>query len=233
MEKGYTVRTMQTYEVEIKSLLGSREAADALRARFHEVDPEHKLTGASKQLNHYFHTGPMDVLHERVTSIVPQHEHPRLTHIIQNGKSFSVRTRQADDVVLLVIKASIDDTTSENGISRIEFESAVPHSLNVLDDLLVEAGFPYQAKWSREREEYAVKGVTVTIDKNAGYGYVAELEKVVNLPEHVPTAREELRALMQTLGIEELPQDRLERMFAHYNEHWPAYFGTDNIFTIH
>jgi len=224
---------MQTYEVEIKSLLGSREAADALRARFHEVDPEHARTGTSKQLNHYFHTGPMDVLHERVSRIVPEHEHPRLAHIVTNGKSFSVRTRQADDTVLLVIKASIDDTTSENGISRIEFESAVPHDLDVLDNLLVEAGFPYQAKWSREREEYAVKGITVTIDKNAGYGYLAELEKVVNHPDHVPPARDELRALMRELTIEELPQDRLERMFAHYNEHWPEYYGTDNIFTIH
>jgi predicted adenylyl cyclase CyaB len=223
---------MQTYEVEIKSLLGSAEAAEALRARFHAVDPDHARTGTNKQLNHYFHTGPMETLHRQVTSILPEHEHPRLAHIITNGKSFSVRTRQSDDTVLLVIKASIDDTTSENGISRIEFESAVPHTLEALDTMLVDAGFPYQAKWSREREEYAVRGVTVTIDKNAGYGYVAELEKVVNHPDHVPPAREELRELMKDLHIEELPQDRLERMFAHYNKHWPEYYGTNNIFSI-
>jgi predicted adenylyl cyclase CyaB len=223
---------MQTYEVEIKSLLGSAEAAEVLRKRFHVVDPAHALTGTNKQLNHYFHAGPMDILHERVAELVPEHEHPRLAHIITNGKSFSVRTRQADNTVLLVIKASIDDTTSENGISRIEFESTVPHTLEALDTMLVDAGFPYQAKWSREREEYAVRGVTVTIDKNAGYGYVAELEKVVNHPDHVPPAREELRALMNDLGIEELPQDRLERMFAHYNKHWPEYYGTNNIFSI-
>lgn len=223
---------MEMYEVEIKSLLGSAKSAQALRDRFHSVDPQHVRTGTNTQLNHYFHTGPMDVLHERVAGIIPEHEHPRLAHIITNGKSFSVRTRKMDDKVILVIKASIDDTTSENGISRIEFESVVPHDLDTLDTLLVDAGFPYQAKWSREREEYAVRGATVTIDKNAGYGYVAELEKVVTHPDHVPPAREELRSLMQELGIEELPQDRLERMFAHYNAHWPEYYGTDNIFII-
>ena len=229
---GYTGPTMETYEVEIKSLLGSREAADALRKKFYEVDPTHARTGVSTQLNHYFHTGPMDALRERVTPFLRSDERARLAHIIENGKSFSVRTRQADDAVLFVVKASIDDTTSENGISRIEFESAVEHSLAALDALLLEAGFPYQAKWSRDREEYAVKGSTVTIDRNAGYGYVAELEKVVTSHDEVSAARDELRALMRELGIEELPQDRLERMFAHYNAHWPEYYGTDTIFTI-
>ena len=225
--------TMQTYEIEIKSLLGSEDAAAALRKRFHIVDPSHAKLGASKQLNHYFHTGPVDVLRERLLTIVPESDHPRLTHIVENGKSFSVRTRGTDDVVLLVIKASIDDTTSENGISRIEFESALPHTLEKLDAILVESGFPYQAKWSRAREEFRVRDATVTIDKNAGYGYVAELEKVVTDATLVPPTREELRALMRELELEELPQDRLERMFAHYNEHWPKYYGTDNIFTIH
>jgi len=223
---------MQTYEVEIKSLLGTHEAAENLRSRFHVVDPGHALVRTNKQLNHYFHAGPMDALHERVRDLLPSHEHDRLAHIVTNGKSFSVRTRQADDAVLLVIKAAIDDTTSENGISRIEFEAHVPHTLEVLDTLLEEAGFPYQAKWSREREEYVVRGTTVTIDRNAGYGYVAELEKVVTDAEDVPPAREALRALMRELAIEELPQDRLERMFAHYNAHWPEYYGTDKIFII-
>ena len=225
-EAGYTRSTMQTYEVAIKSLLGTQEAADALRSRFHVVDP------TSKQLNHYFETGPMDVLHERVRAIVPSHEHDRLAHIVTRGTRFSVRTRQADDAVLFVIKASIDDTTSENGISRIEFEVAVDHPLDTLDALIQDAGFPYQAKWSRDREEYTVRGTTVTIDRNAGYGYVAELEKVVTSEEEVEAARDHLRALMQQLGIEELSQDRLERMFAHYNAHWPQYYGTDKIFII-
>jgi hypothetical protein len=37
---------------------------------------------------------------------------------------------------------------------------------------------------------------------------------------------------MKQVGVVELGQARLERMFAHYNTHWPEYYGTENIFTI-
>jgi adenylate cyclase class IV len=72
----------------------------------------------------------------------------------------------------------------------------------------------------------------VCLDKNAGYGYVAEFEKVTDDALKVDTLKAELRSLMSELGVTELPQDRLERMFAHYNQHWAEYYGTNNVFTI-
>jgi len=45
-------------------------------------------------------------------------------------------------------------------------------------------------------------------------------------------ARASISSLMESLGVQELPQDRLERMFAFYNAHWPEYYGTDRIFTV-
>lgn len=223
---------MQTYEIEIKSLLGSRENAIALRARMAALDPGHELIGSSRQLNHYFLPGDMQALHENVAQLFAPDEQERLRRIVSEGKGFSVRTRETDDQVLFVIKASIDDSTSDNGVARIEFESPVPLALSEIDQRLLDAGLAYQAKWSREREGYVIKDVTVTIDRNAGYGYVAEFEKVIDDPAHADTVQKDLRALMAELGVEELPQDRLERMFAHYNEHWPEYYGTDEIFTI-
>jgi len=38
--------------------------------------------------------------------------------------------------------------------------------------------------------------------------------------------------LMAELGVAELPQDRLARMFDFYNQNWPDYYGTDKTFTI-
>ena len=70
------------------------------------------------------------------------------------------------------------------------------------------------------------------LDRNAGYGYVAEFEKMVDEEADVMKARDGVRALMAELGAEELSQDRLERMFAHYNANWQDYYGTDKIFTI-
>ena len=98
--------------------------------------------------------------------------------------------------------------------------------------MILDSGFSYQAKWSREREEYAFKGATVCLDHNAGYGWLSEFEKVVGSESELASADASIRALMAECGVGELPQDRLERMFAFYNEHWPEYYGTDNIFVI-
>jgi adenylate cyclase class IV len=114
----------------------------------------------------------------------------------------------------------------------MEFEEPVAVSLNELDSLLLDAGFMYQAKWSREREEYAYKGANVCLDKNAGYGYLAEVEKIVHDEALADAVRAEIDEIMTELDIVELDQDRLARMFSHYNTNWPEYYGTDKVFII-
>ncbi len=224
--------TMAHFEIEIKSLLGEAEKALALKEKMCELDPACACVAESKQLNHYFDGGNIEDLFEKTKHFFGKEEQEKFKQIAEKGKGFSVRTRQKDDEVLLVVKASLDEGTSANTVSRLEFEEPVKISLDELDSLVQEAGYNYQAKWSREREEYSYKGANVCIDKNAGYGYLAEFEKVLDGDADVAGVREELESLMQELGVEELPQDRLERMFSHYNANWPDYYGTDNVFNI-
>lgn len=174
----------------------------------------------------------MDALVKNVSVHLETEQLEKLEHIVEKGSSFSVRTRQKDDQVLLVVKASVDEGTSANTVSRLEFEESVSLSLEELDQLLLDSGFEYQAKWSREREEYSYKGINVCIDKNAGYGYLAEFEKVLDDETIVGRARDEIIQIMNELGAAELPQERLERMFSHYNQHWPDYYGTEKVFVI-
>lgn len=223
---------MQTYEVEIKSLLGSSERADEVRAALKEADPSCSLLSKNKQLNHYFKNGTLQKLYEAIASKLSESAKTKLQDFAGRAKEFSVRTRDKDGAVFLVVKASVDDTTSANGISRMEFEETVPITLDQLDKLVLSAGFEYEAKWSREREEYLCKGTNVTLDKNAGYGWLAEFERVVGNESDIAFAQHEIRNLMQELGVGELKQDRLARMFAFYNANWPEYYGTDKIFTI-
>jgi adenylate cyclase class IV len=223
---------MQSYEVEIKSLLGSPERAEEVRAAMQKADPNCKLESRNKQLNHYFEGSTLKKLAEAVSTHLSGVAEIRLDDLAVRASDFSVRTRDKDGIVYLVVKASVGSDSSANGVARIEFEEKIPLSLEELDKLVLSAGFTYQAKWSREREEYFCKGVNVTLDKNAGYGWLAEFERVVDDPAKVEGARAEAKALMSELGVEELPQDRLERMFAHYNSHWQEYYGTDKIFTI-
>lgn len=223
---------MSQFEIEIKSLLGSKEKADTLREKIKSVFPNTQLKSQNSQLNHYFIGGDLDKLSQSITKHLPTDKHKNFKKILTEGKNHSVRTRKLDGTVILVVKASIDDTTSSNGISRMEFESPVSISLDELDQLLLDANFSCQAKWSREREEYENEGVNICIDKNAGYGYLAEFEKIVDHSDDTDEAKQSLRALMQRLDAEELQQDRLERMFAHYNANWSDYYGTDKIFII-
>jgi predicted adenylyl cyclase CyaB len=220
------------YEVEIKALLQTEDNANSLVAKMKEKDPELVNKGTHKQLNHYFDGGDLTSLFEKASSHLNDEQKKRFADIKQRARSFSVRTRWADGKVILVIKASVDDTTSSNGTARIEFEVELPLSLEELDQIILDSGFKYQAKWSRERTEYTYKDTSVSIDKNAGYGYLAEFESIESDQGALDEAKSRLRLMMDELGVEELSQDRLERMFAYYNENWPNYYGTEEIFNI-
>jgi predicted adenylyl cyclase CyaB len=222
-----------TYEVEIKSLLGSKEAADTLKSNLHSAYPDTKLVGKGKQLNHYFNT-PADLapLIKNLDPHIPADKRPAFEHILRDGKKISIRTRDADGTVIFVLKASVGDDTSSNGVKRIEFEAKVPMTLEKLDQILLDSGATYQAKWSREREEYESGGMHICLDKNAGYGYLAEFERVTADESALDAVKHELLGVMERLGAAELPQDRLERMFAHYNANWREYYGTEKTFTI-
>jgi predicted adenylyl cyclase CyaB len=223
---------MAQFEIEIKTLLGEKANAEALINQMLERDPLCAQVSANKQLNHYFTDGDIQKLYEETQHLFSDEVREKFRDIVERGSSFSVRTRQKDESTLFVVKASVDAGTSFNTVSRLEFEEEVPLSLDELDALILNAGFTYQAKWSREREEYAYKGLNVCIDKNAGYGYLAEFEKVIHDESIIADVREEIDAIMQELGVFELPQDRLERMFEFYNQNWPEYYGTDKTFMI-
>jgi len=230
---GYTSLSMaETYEVEIKSLLGSKENCEQLKTALGKARPQTKIFATSKQLNHYFTGGDLQKLYEIISLIVPEKSRPNFKHIVDEGNMPSIRTRQTDNKVIFVIKASVNSHSSANGVERIEFECPVDVTLDVLDKKILDAGFLYQAKWSREREEYDTGDMHVCIDKNAGYGYLAEFEKMIDDSSLTKQTADEIRKFISELGFEELAQDRLERMFAHYNAHWQDYYGTDNVFII-
>lgn len=218
-------------EIEIKSLLGSAEAADRLRSAL--LARGAVLSESSRQLNHYFTgTALMQLVHRASTFLHPDW-HLQLNEIANRARKASVRTRLLNETVLLIVKASLDDTTSANGITRLEFEAPVDRlTVDQLDAEVLKAGFEIQAMWSRQREAYQLGEVTVSLDKNAGYGWLAEFEIMADDDRLAVSQTTELRSLMIELGVQELPQDRLERMFAHYNANWRDYYGTELTFTM-
>jgi adenylate cyclase class IV len=222
---------MAQIEIEIKSLLGEKSNADKLKESLKKRGFDLANVKKSSQLNHYFTYKSLEKFKEEFLKVVQNKE--GFESILNNGKDFSIRTRESNgNKVILVIKASLGNDSSQNGVSRMEFEEVVNMTLNDLDQKLVDCGLEYQAKWSREREEFKNGTMAVCVDKNAGYGYLAEFEVVTESEKEIDKVKTELLNFMSDIGIEELKQDRLERMFDFYNKNWPNYYGTDNIFTI-
>lgn len=219
-------------EIEIKCLLGEEANANAFREKVLAKYPDAKVKPMTSQLNHYFINGDFKLLQEKISGFLNDEQNKTLAEIIEKGSNFSLRTRSVDGKVLLVVKASLGSDTSANGVSRMEFEEAVNMTLGELDKLLEESGFQYQAKWSRDRVEYVLPNMNITLDKNAGYGYLTEFETVILDDADVEATRATLMREIESFGLEELPQERIERMFAYYNEHWPEYYGTEKTFTI-
>lgn len=222
---------MSQVEIEIKSLLGTEENASKLLQKISDKGFDLGNVKRSSQLNHYFIYNDLEKFKKTFSELVVKKD--EFLNILEKGKSFSIRTRESNgNKVILVIKASLGEDTSENGVSRLEFEEVLPMSLSELDQKLLDCGLEYQAKWSRQREEYNKDNMTVCIDKNAGYGYLAEFEIVTDVEGETEKTRQELLSFMNELGVQELSQDRLERMFDFYNKNWRDYYGTDKIFEI-
>jgi predicted adenylyl cyclase CyaB len=221
---------MSQYEIEIKSLLGNKDKADELKNKI--INKGAVLSNQNKQLNHYFILKDAGKLKENLIKYIGEDKKESFNKILDEGVNVSVRTRDADGTVIFVMKASIGSDSSSNGVSRVEFESKMDMRIDELDQLLLDAGLEYQAKWSRERKEYKMGDINICIDKNAGYGYLAEFEKMSDNAEESDNIKQELASLMSECGVEELLQDRLERMFAYYNTNWQDYYGTDKVFDI-
>ncbi|HUZ92919.1 MAG TPA: CYTH domain-containing protein [Candidatus Paceibacterota bacterium] len=222
----------KAFEIEIKSLLGGKDAADRLLDGMRRRDPNLKLASSHSQLNHYFEGGDLRQLNEALRDRLHASEWAAFD-AMATAKDYSLRTRLADGKLLLVLKVSRDAASSANGTNRVEFEAPVRAAIiDEIDKVILSAGFRYQAKWSRERQEYKFQDITVTLDKNAGYGWLAEFESVVRDEKEIAASKARLVQIMSELGAEELKQDRLERMFKFYNEHWQEYYGTEKVFMV-
>src|SRR3989344_9024249 len=108
---------MQTYEVEIKSLLGSPENAQKVREGLRHADPSCEILSRNKQRNHYFIGGELSNLAEVAREHLTVEAAARLDELAGKAKEFFVRTPDKDGPVLLVVKASIGDDTSANGVA--------------------------------------------------------------------------------------------------------------------
>lgn len=220
------------YEIEVKALLGSQENTDALLEKLADADPDFSQFDEQKQLNHYFKGGSLGGLTLAAGKYLNTEQVKTLKRIAESATSFSVRSREKNGTTVLVVKGSLDAASADHSHRRMEFEEKIDLPIEELDALIEEAGFELEAKWSAERRFFKFKDMTIDVFFSPGYGYLVEFEKVISDEEKVEQTRADIINDMGILGVKELDPERLNRMFAYYNAHWPEYYDTKNIFTI-
>ena len=108
---------------------------------------------SESQLNHYFEGGNLAHLFGTFREYISNKDAASLHNLVTEAKSYSVRTRGTPTQTIIVVKATVNDESSSNGTARIEWEvDLAPMTLDAMDALVLQAGFGYQAKWSRARE---------------------------------------------------------------------------------
>ena len=225
---------MHNYEIEIKVLLWDESQKDIFMSKVEESFPSLSHSYSESQKNHYFEWGNLLHLLGIFREYLSQEQAESLHRLSKEAKSFSVRTRGTPTQTIVVVKATVNDESSSNGTARIEWEVDLPSmTLDEMDAKVLSAGFVYQAKWSREREWFELGSNTILcLDKNAGYGYLAEFERVIDDPSLVESTHIELLGIIHDLWYAELEQARLRRMFDFYNQNWREYYGTEKVFSL-
>ncbi|MBI4017406.1 MAG: CYTH domain-containing protein [Candidatus Aenigmarchaeota archaeon] len=94
-----------------------------------------------------------------------------------------------------------------------------------LEALFRALGYEIAIKWFRTRNEFTYDGATVTLDYTKGYGYILELEKIVNAESDVEKTKRELIEKMRSLGITPTPKEEFDRAYAAYKQNWRALVG--------
>ncbi len=229
-----TMSHAQQYEVEVKVLLSDEKVADDFLAQLTDADPGFTKTKETNQLNHYFKSdGNKEKLLANIAPSLTMSDRDSLKSMFESYEDVTIRTRDANGSQILAVKAAKKGYDKDHALVRAEGDyETTAKTIDGLDAKVLAAGYNYLSKWSRWRRTYRYKDFTVMIDRNAGYGFVAEIESVVNDENQAHIAKDKILAELHELGFDELSQDRLGRMFAHYNQHWPEYYQTDKTFVI-
>ena len=214
------------FEVEIKALVEDNTLVKSKLTNLDYVFKDKEL-----QLNHYFSYDDYSLayLFNNLRSYLTTEQELELSNVIGKGNNFSIRTREVNNTnTYFIIKYSVIDENSSNGSIRKELELDLNITINQLDSILLNSELNYTSKWSREREVFNKDNINATIDLNAGYGYLLELEILTNKIEETFLIKDLLYTELNKLGLKELDTKLLNIMFNYYENNWIRYYGTNN-----
>ena len=214
------------FEVEIKALVEEYSVT-----KDNLLNLGYNFNGKEVQLNHYFNYDDYSLayLFNNLRTHLTTEQELQLSNVIGKGNTFSIRTREINfKDAYFIIKYSVIDEDSANGTVRKELETKVNMNLDKLDYILLASGLTYSSKWSRKREVFTKQNITATIDLNAGYSYLLELEALTDDIKETPVLTKVVIKELDKLQLKQLDSELLNIMFSYYENNWSKYYGTNN-----
>ena len=126
-----------------------------------------------------------------------------------------VRTQKNSKGTKIILKKG---NVHEGAREEIEIECA-GEDFDKINKIFIELGHPVVIEWYRKRHTFFWEGITVCIDDTEGYGYIIELEKLIDEYQKEQTLTE-LREKLNFLKIQETPKELFDKKFQHYKENW-------------
>jgi adenylate cyclase class IV len=97
-----------------------------------------------------------------------------------------------------------------------KYESSLTKMLSCL-------GYEVEIKWFRKRLMGEYKGITLTIDYTAGYGYIIELENLIKDESKIESTKEELLKIFNDLDIKVSLKQEFKDKYEDYKMNWNIY----------
>ena len=88
-----------------------------------------------------------------------------------------------------------------------------------LEKMFLTLGYNVQIKWFRKRHNFKWQDIDVAIDFTKGYGYIIELEKIVEENEK-EKALDFLKEKINLLNISVSSREEFDEKFNYYKENW-------------
>lgn len=148
-------------------------------------------------------------------------------YYITGNKKLDFRIRRTDKESFLILKKGWmhDDDREE---VEIKFDKK---DFLTLDKLITDLGYKYDTKWYRKRIEYKYKNFNIDIDFNAGYGWLAEIEKLVK-DENADKAKKEIIDFASEIGLKPTPKSTFDKMYKFYKKNWKHYYDSKEVFSL-
>jgi adenylate cyclase class IV len=89
--------------------------------------------------------------------------------------------------------------------------------------LFANLGYEIEIKWFRKRLMGVYQDITVTIDYTIGYGYIIELEKIVEDRSMVEETKAYLLKTFENLGVNVSSREEFEEKYEDYRINWKKY----------